>query len=285
MPSLSSFLSLSVLLAGVAQALPTGAPKCAINQAAISAAHSDPSAAGYTITTSASTYTPGAPLTFTIQGDKNVVGVLMYVSAGEVSKHVGAFKVPENFRVQNADICTGAKIVNDAPESTITHANPTPKGTKVDFTWTAPAADQGPLTLHAVVASGGPGNPWQILDVVTLNSASGGSGSAPTTVEGGAASTAAPVPTSDIDVVTSDTSFPTGTIEPSTPRRKCHKKNSDHASVVIEAPSATVDSSYPTATATSSESNTGVVSSSEKLSFSGVVAAVGAFVLGLSQLA
>ncbi|KND00023.1 uncharacterized protein SPPG_04369 [Spizellomyces punctatus DAOM BR117] len=186
----------ALLLSGSALALPTGAPKCAINPAVITAAHQAPSpAAGYKISASAKSYTPGQPLTITIAGTTTpIAGTLLYATPGTQQdaglapnngkEHVGVFKVPAGFRAQTATICDAAAIKNDAPESTITHANPTPKGNSVTFEWTAPATASGPISFNAAVAGGAPGAPWQVLDVLTLQSAGGNTGGNTTTTPG-----------------------------------------------------------------------------------------------------
>ncbi|TPX57898.1 hypothetical protein PhCBS80983_g03502 [Powellomyces hirtus] len=237
MPSLARFLSLSVLLAGAAHALPGGAPKCAINPGVISAAHSAPSAAGFTLTSSSTTYTAGQKISVTIAGTTNqVAGVLMYATAGTESDaqlapnsakaHVGVFNVPTGFRAQTAAVCDGATIKNDAPESTITHANPSEKGQSVTFEWTAPAAASGPITFNAAVASGSPGKPWQVLDIVTLQPAGGASPDA-----GGAAPSASvpaiAFPAGGIETVAIDANAPAAT-QPGMPKRKCKNKKNKH---------------------------------------------------------
>ncbi|KAJ3138449.1 hypothetical protein HDU90_001413 [Geranomyces variabilis] len=188
MPSFTKCLALSALVAGAA-ALPTGAPKCQINPAVIGEAHMTPSPdAGYTLSASSATWTAGQKITVTVTGTTHdVVGVLMYATpdaaddaalAPKGSKsHLGVFNVPNGFRAQTADICTGAGVQQQALESTITHANPTPKGKSVTFEWTAPTSGSGAITFNAAVASGAPGNPWMVVPIVTLQSAGG---SAPT---------------------------------------------------------------------------------------------------------
>ncbi|TPX60281.1 hypothetical protein SpCBS45565_g07555 [Spizellomyces sp. 'palustris'] len=203
MRSAFSFIA-AVLLSGSALALPTGAPKCAINPAVISAAHQAPSpAAGYKISASAKSYTPGQPLTITIAGTTTpIAGTLLYATPGTQQdaslapnngkEHVGVFKVPTGFRAQTAAICDAATIKNEAPESTITHANPTPKGNSVAFEWTPPAAAVGPISFNAAVAAGAPGAPWQVLDVLTLQPSGGGGGNTTTTPAKGGNSTTTP---------------------------------------------------------------------------------------------
>ncbi|KAJ3155728.1 hypothetical protein HDU86_004197 [Geranomyces michiganensis] len=219
MPSAASFtkcLALSALVAGAA-ALPTGAPKCQINPSVIGAAHSAPSpSAGYTLTASSATWSAGQKITVTVTGTTSeVVGVLMYATpeaaddaalAPNGSKsHLGVFNVPEGFRAQTADICAGAKVEQQALESTITHANPTPKGKSVTFEWTAPASGSTAITFNAAVASGGPGNPWMVVPIVTLQ---------PAAATGGAPTPSTPAgPGSPAAVVT----FTTGGIETSSP--------------------------------------------------------------------
>ncbi|KAI9105601.1 hypothetical protein DFS34DRAFT_19104 [Phlyctochytrium arcticum] len=265
MPSITSWVSTLFLLATAVNALPGGAPKCAINPAVITAAHGAPKAAGYKIAASATSYTPGQKVEVKLTGTSAIAGVLMYATAGAASdaaaapnsskKHVGKFDVANGFRAQTATICDAAGIVNDAPESTITHANPTPKGNEVTFSWTAPAADVGPITFNVAVASGSPGQPWQVLDIVTLNGA-GGAAPAP----GGAAN-------------------PTGTNAPTATKRKCTKKTPTPATLPAAGASTTVTAGSQ---ATSTSGPTLLPSSADQPS--GVFGAFAAVILGAASL-
>ncbi|KAJ3023726.1 hypothetical protein HKX48_001616 [Thoreauomyces humboldtii] len=225
---------LSLLSLPLAYALPTGAPKCQINPSVISAAHNAPSAAGYTLSADSTTWTAGQKVKVTLTGSQHhVIGVLMYATPGTTQdaslapngskSHVGSFDVPTGFRVQTATICDAAKVVQDAPSSTITHMDPSDKGAAVTFVWTAPSTGSGSISFNAAITSGAPGNPWQVLDVLSLNAA-GANGTVPT------------VPAGTVPAATS-----TSTTKPKHHKKKCGKKH--HAK-----PSATADITLSTTT-------------------------------------
>ncbi|KAI9105602.1 hypothetical protein DFS34DRAFT_588915 [Phlyctochytrium arcticum] len=185
MPSHTSYLAAAaLLLASAASALPSGVPLCVINPEVVAAAHGTPSFNGtYTLAASQQTYTPGQSLKVTISGKLSILGLLMYatpdtesdVAAADDSAptHVGKFDLEDGFRAQNAELCKAADVINETPQSTITHANKDEKGAngKVTFTWTAPAEDIGPVAINALVSNGGPDVPWEILDVLVLEPA------------------------------------------------------------------------------------------------------------------
>ncbi|KAI9100707.1 hypothetical protein DFS34DRAFT_648616 [Phlyctochytrium arcticum] len=185
MPSISSWAYTLLLLASTASALPNGAPKCAINPAVITKEHEAASTAGgYKMVAGSQTYTPGQTFEVTISGTLGIAGVLMYATPGTANdataapnnskQHVGKFSSVNGFRAQTASACAAAGIANDAPESTITHANAQDKGKSIAFTWTAPATNIGPVTFNAAIANGSPGKPWQVVDILTVQPVGGG---------------------------------------------------------------------------------------------------------------
>ncbi|KAJ3190148.1 hypothetical protein HDU85_000439 [Gaertneriomyces sp. JEL0708] len=219
--------ALVALFASSATALPGGAPKCAINPAIISGAHKAPSDAGFKISASAGSYTPGQPMKITVEGGANpIAGLLMYATPGAADdaaaapnvakQHVGVFNVPQGFRAQTADICNAAGIQNEGPESTITHAGGADKGNRVEFDWTAPAADVGPITINAAVTSGGPGSPWQVVPIVTLQGA-GGAGAGAGTGTGAPIANGTHKCKARQPAATGGVPIPTGTAPPATP--------------------------------------------------------------------
>ncbi|KAJ3189952.1 hypothetical protein HDU85_000240 [Gaertneriomyces sp. JEL0708] len=208
----------ALLLVEPGHALPNGAPKCAINQAVITDGHNAPSTGLFTAALSANTYmlqskpetdhakllqTPGQKLTLTINGNNRpIFGLLMYATPGRapdaplapnnVKQHVGVFSVPNGFRAQSAGPCNG--FTQDAAESTITHANPNGKGNSLTFDWTAPAGLIGPITFNIVATNGDDNQPWEILNAITIDAATGGGAEAPAPAPA-PAPTDAPAPT------------------------------------------------------------------------------------------
>lgn len=120
MPNIFRYITAALLATGAVQALPKGAPKCAINPAVITKGHEvAPSAVGYAIQASSQTYAPGQSLTVTIGGQKNWQGILMYATPGtqddaklapnNIKQHVGVFTLPAGFRAQSAAPCQAGR--------------------------------------------------------------------------------------------------------------------------------------------------------------------------------
>ncbi|TPX71242.1 hypothetical protein SpCBS45565_g01219 [Spizellomyces sp. 'palustris'] len=160
-------------------ALPRGAPKCAINPTVIANGHEVKNTQlNFGAQPSANTYTPGQQMTLTITGQRSWKGLLMYATPGtqqdaalapnNLKQHVGVFAIPKGFRPQTTSICQAAGITQDAPESTVTHADTSTKGTNLQFQWTAPNANVGPITFNLVIATDGEEAPWEILQAVTI---------------------------------------------------------------------------------------------------------------------
>jgi len=127
-------------------------------------------------------YTPGSgPMEISVSSAAPIQGLLMWAENG-AGAHVGSFVAPAGFKAINIPACK-----NEGPTSSITHADPKPKGTAMKFTWTPPKAGQGPLTVKALVVTDttqgfnagtakltGPGTPQAIEG----DGAAGGSGAA-----------------------------------------------------------------------------------------------------------
>ncbi|KAJ3409651.1 hypothetical protein HDV05_004309 [Chytridiales sp. JEL 0842] len=171
-------------------ALPNGAPRCAINPQVIQAEHGAPAQnAGFTITASSTTYTPGGPpIQITYQGPAQIQGILSYVQANSnPNSHVGQFNLASSglpLRTQTPAICTTGNITNEAASagvtSTFTHSQPLRMSQRGGFTiqWTPPATNVGPVTLRGVMTEGSTNSRWMVMPDVALVPA-GGSG-APT---------------------------------------------------------------------------------------------------------
>ncbi|KAH6570513.1 hypothetical protein BASA81_010505 [Batrachochytrium salamandrivorans] len=124
-------------------ALPSGAPKCAINSAVIAAGHKKPDdpTLGYSVSIAAS----GASWEITVTnsaGRKSFQGTLFYITTSlDPSKHLGKFTFDAGeYRPQTKSVCEAAKITGD-PSATITHSKPSKKAVGTKFTWTPDPAD------------------------------------------------------------------------------------------------------------------------------------------------
>ncbi|KAJ3104576.1 hypothetical protein HDU97_009088 [Phlyctochytrium planicorne] len=191
-----AFLSLLTLIP-LALSKPTGAPKCAINPAVVSATHTNVADLGFVLEVPA-TYTPGGPA-IEIKVTKGVEfkGILTYVTPGadddvlaakKNPKHIGKFTLPDGLRAQTASVCDDAKIVNEFPESTITHSKPGKFGGAAPFSlmWTPPKDDMGVVTINMAISTGPPSTgQMTFLKGVQIASSTGGAGAkndAPPTV-------------------------------------------------------------------------------------------------------
>ncbi|KAH6583309.1 hypothetical protein BASA50_000872 [Batrachochytrium salamandrivorans] len=142
-------------------ALPSGAPKCAINATVIGAAHkkSDDPTLGYSVS-----ITPnGASWEITVTntaGREYFQGLLMYVATDmEPKNHLGKFTFDkDNFRPQTKSICDAAKITGDL-DATFTHSSPTKKAVGMKFMWTPSPADMAasgnPMIYYAFADNDG----------------------------------------------------------------------------------------------------------------------------------
>jgi hypothetical protein len=149
-------------------AFPNGAPRCAINVTFISMGHEIlHSQVGYNISVSNNTIETNVPISITVSGGQ-FKGLLMYVQgANSTKKHVGKFiNIGRNFKPQTT-ICNTFNFTGDLA-STITHSNSRTKPNNSVFQWVPLPGDNndpGPFALRAVVTTGGPELPWQILDI------------------------------------------------------------------------------------------------------------------------
>ncbi|TPX70292.1 hypothetical protein CcCBS67573_g06579 [Chytriomyces confervae] len=189
---LASFASFASF-ASIASALPTGAPRCIITDKVIGQGHltTQNGAMGLKMTT-LPTYTPGGPaIPITITGSFPVdMGVLMYVTPGAtqdsvltgkggaaagVKPHVGGFMdcLAQGMRAQTKASCDAQNVVNEVPESTITHMAPLLGfRNSMQIMWTPPKTNQGVVTVNMVVA-GNVLEPYMIVPSVQIMSTEG----------------------------------------------------------------------------------------------------------------
>ncbi|KAJ3401438.1 hypothetical protein CcCBS67573_g07297 [Chytriomyces confervae] len=189
-PSILSFLA---TVAAIANALPTGAPRCIITDKVIGQGHltTQNGAMGLKMT-SLPTYTPGGPpIPITITGSFPVdMGVLMYVTPGStqdsvltskggatagIKQHVGGFMdcLTHGMRAQTKSSCDAQSVVNEVPESTITHVAPLVGfRNSMQIMWTPPKTNQGVVTVNMVVA-GNVLEPYMIVPSIQVMSTEG----------------------------------------------------------------------------------------------------------------
>ncbi|KAI8839542.1 hypothetical protein BJ741DRAFT_599622 [Chytriomyces cf. hyalinus JEL632] len=188
-----SILSILATVASMASALPTGAPRCIITDKVIGQGHltTQNGAMGLKMT-SLPTYTPGGPaIPITITGSFPVdMGVLMYVTPGAtqdsvltskggatagIKQHVGGFMdcLTHGMRAQTKASCDAQSVVNEVPESTITHMAPLIGfRNSMQIMWTPPKTNQGVVTVNMVVA-GNVLEPYMIVPSIQVMSTEG----------------------------------------------------------------------------------------------------------------
>ncbi|KAI8611048.1 hypothetical protein BC830DRAFT_1142992 [Chytriomyces sp. MP71] len=189
-----SILSILATIATITSALPTGAPRCKITEKIISQGHLATQNGAMGLTMSAPpTYTPGGPaIPITITGSFPVdMGILGYVTPGGTqdsiltggpngpaagaSRHVGGFMdaMLQGIRPQTQSTCDAQNVINDMPESTITHMAPL-LGFRNTMTlmWTPPVTNEGVVTVNMVIA-GNVLEPYMILPSVQMMSTDG----------------------------------------------------------------------------------------------------------------
>ncbi|KAJ3224150.1 hypothetical protein HDU81_008720 [Chytriomyces hyalinus] len=188
-----SILSILATVAYMASALPTGAPRCIITDKVIGQGHltTQNGAMGLKMT-SLPTYTPGGPaIPITITGSFPVdMGVLMFVTPGAtqdsvltskggatagVKQHVGGFMdcLSHGMRAQTKSTCDAQNVVNEVPESTITHMAPLVGfRNSMQIMWTPPKTNQGVVTVNMVVA-GNVLEPYMIVPSIQVMSTEG----------------------------------------------------------------------------------------------------------------
>ncbi|KAJ3328192.1 hypothetical protein HDU76_010420 [Blyttiomyces sp. JEL0837] len=169
-------------------ALPGGAPKCKINPMVIKAGHEVAASTnlGYQFQAPA-TYTPGGPpVAINIVGGPAFKGILLYMTKGTTQdanlapnglpEHVGVFAVNTGLRAQTTASCAALNVMNDAPESTLTHAMPLRASTPYTLMWTPPKTNAGVVTMNAVISVGSEESPWMVVPSIQLMSTAGNAG-------------------------------------------------------------------------------------------------------------
>ncbi|KAI8607767.1 hypothetical protein BC830DRAFT_85106, partial [Chytriomyces sp. MP71] len=92
-----------------------------------------------------------------------------------VLRHVGSFQgsLAQGFRAQTDSTCQAQNVVNETPESTITHLAPIPGLMKsMTLMWTPPAQNEGIVTVNMVFA-GNVLEGWMVVPSVQIQSTEG----------------------------------------------------------------------------------------------------------------
>ncbi|KAI9206661.1 reeler domain-containing protein [Polychytrium aggregatum] len=183
------FLSaFAVVLASVAStfAYPTGAGTCNADATAIHYGMGftqNPS--GFSLSASSAVYTPGTPLTITVQGSGTFKGVLLYATLDDGTTRVGTWQIDSGFR--SMPECTGSD-----PAASITHSNPNVKNAGTTFTWNPPASASGNVHFQGAIV---PDMPYfDIFASVVLAPAAPPAPVVTTTTTVAAASSSSPAP-------------------------------------------------------------------------------------------
>lgn len=105
-------------------------------------------------------YVPkGSPVKFTVTGKNTFMGLLLY-AVDSKKNHVGSWNTPTGFKILTNPQCNGD------PSGTLSHSDSTLKGPTVNFMWTPPDNDVGPISfVGTVVESGATG--FQVIKVPT----------------------------------------------------------------------------------------------------------------------
>lgn len=101
---------------------------------------------GYAISMPNGPWTPGQSSVVRLSGPGLFKGLLMYATNSSGTR-VGSFAINNGYR--SMPECSGSM-----PTETFTHGSSISKSVPVDFTWTAPATDVGPITVNAIVLLG-----------------------------------------------------------------------------------------------------------------------------------
>jgi len=89
---------------------------------------------------------PGQSSVVRLSGPGVFKGLLMCATNSSGTR-VGSFAINNGYR--SMPECSGSM-----PTETFTHGSSISKSVPVDFTWTAPATDVGPITVNAIVLLG-----------------------------------------------------------------------------------------------------------------------------------
>ncbi|KAI8895273.1 hypothetical protein BC833DRAFT_601889, partial [Globomyces pollinis-pini] len=166
---------------------PNGAPKCAINDEAITKGMGPQTPdLGYKITASSK----NGLWSFTVENPtrKDFQGVLLYVTSSANPKaHLGKFSGLDmnKFKFQTASVCAAGNFTG-ALEATVTHANPkrVPVGTSFQWSGSVEERSMPNVVLNAVIASlddGATGKPkWHHLPDLPFDCAPGMNNPRPT---------------------------------------------------------------------------------------------------------
>ena len=133
-----TMLAIALLTPACALAFSAGSTDCATTQ------HGSPPQAGnggFALTGPAA-YTPGAAQTIALTGAQSFKGLLMFALDGGATRR-GTWLFPAGYR--GVVGCVGGD------SSTLTHNSSAVKTVPVPFTFTAPPAGTGPITIRAIV--------------------------------------------------------------------------------------------------------------------------------------
>lgn len=115
---------------------------------------------GFSLAPSSPIYTPGQPLTITLNGVQPFRGLLLYAFDAQ-GVHRGSFQTPSGY--QPLPSCGGDNSSTLGQTSSVT--KPVPSA----FTWTAPASGHGTLTFAALVVVSF--SSWYVMNPITVSEA------------------------------------------------------------------------------------------------------------------
>lgn len=147
-------------LATVASAFPTHSGTCLSDGPTIQGVTGSPmgklvTTLGYNfqVTMKNNNYVPGGPaVKFSVTGKTAFMGLLLYAVDSQ-KNHVGTWNTPKGY--QYLGNLAGSPCKGDNGSSTLTHTDSTLKGPSVDFEWTPPSSDIGPINFVGTLVQSG----------------------------------------------------------------------------------------------------------------------------------
>ncbi|KAI9205688.1 uncharacterized protein BJ171DRAFT_501184 [Polychytrium aggregatum] len=170
-------------------AYPTGAGTCDADATTIHMGMGfTQSPSGFSLSASSGQYTPGSPITITVQGSGTFKGVLLYATLDDGTTRVGTWQIGSGFR--SMPECTGSD-----PTAWLTHSTADIKNAGTTFTWNPPASVSGNIHFQGAIVPGMP-NFDIFTSIVLTPAAAPAPASAPAGASSAASSGVAPIATS-----------------------------------------------------------------------------------------
>lgn len=200
-------------LATVASAFPTHSGTCLSDGPTIQGVSGSPmgklvTTLGYNFQTTMKNYQPGGPaVKFSVTGKTAFMGLLLY-AVDTQKNHVGTWNTPKGY--QFLGNLAGAPCKGDTGSGTLTHTDSSLKGPGVDFEWTPPSSDIGPIMFVGTLVQSGTAG-FQIVKTTNFTVAGSKVTSPPSSGDNSTTSGGTSSPTSTSDSPYGSGSNSTGT--------------------------------------------------------------------------